>query len=188
MALSPKQQRFVAEYLVDLNATKAAERAGYSAKTARAQGSRLLTNADIQSALKEALEKQQNRLSLSADRVLLEFMRVAYSDPLRDVFDKDGRMLGLHDIPEDARRAVASVEVEERFEGRGEDAERYTVRKVKFWNKNEALSALGKHLKLFTDVLETKVKGMPREQRAERVAQLLAEALERRRRDGVSGP
>lgn len=55
--LTSKQQRFCQEYLVDLNATKAAERAGYSMKTARSQGQRLLTNVDIQKTIQQAIEK-----------------------------------------------------------------------------------------------------------------------------------
>jgi hypothetical protein len=60
-ALNPKQQRFVAEYLIDLNATQAAVRAGYSAKTARKIGSRLLTKEDIQAAIDTIRRRQVSR-------------------------------------------------------------------------------------------------------------------------------
>lgn len=68
--LSPKQRRFVEEYLVDLNATQAATRAGYSAKTAKQQGQRLLTNADIQAAVSAGQNKRSQRTALTQDIVL----------------------------------------------------------------------------------------------------------------------
>jgi phage terminase small subunit len=68
--LTPQQRMFIAEYLVDLNATKAAERAGYSAKTAKSQGSRLLTNVDIAAEIEKAVSKREKRTALSADFVL----------------------------------------------------------------------------------------------------------------------
>ena len=70
MALKGKQARFVEEYLVDLNATQAAIRAGYSPKTARSQGNRLLTHVDIQAALSEAYMKRSERTELTQDWVL----------------------------------------------------------------------------------------------------------------------
>jgi len=75
--LTPKQQRFVAEYLIDLNATKAAIRAGYSKKTARSQGQRLLTNVDIQKAIQHKMDERVLRLGLKADEVLRELSKAA---------------------------------------------------------------------------------------------------------------
>ena len=74
--LSPKRKAFVAEYLVDLNATQAAIRAGYSEKTARSQGQRLLTKADIQEAIQAAQAKRAERLEITADMLLQD----AYKD------------------------------------------------------------------------------------------------------------
>jgi phage terminase small subunit len=67
---NPRRKRFVQEYVKDLNATKAAERAGYSAKTAKQQGSKLLTKVDVSEAIEKALEKQAERAQLSADQVI----------------------------------------------------------------------------------------------------------------------
>lgn len=75
--LTPKQQRFVEEYLVDLNATQAAIRAGYSERTARSQGSRLLTNADISRAIGAAKQQRAQRTELDADWVLSGLREVA---------------------------------------------------------------------------------------------------------------
>jgi phage terminase small subunit len=70
MALTPKQQRFVEEYLIDLNATQAAIRAGYSSRTAKQQGQRLLTNADVSAAVTHARAVRSERVKLTADDVL----------------------------------------------------------------------------------------------------------------------
>lgn len=70
MALTNKQQRFVAEYLVDLNATQAAIRAGYSQKTAYSQGQRLLKNVEVAKAVSQHAANTSEKLDLSAERVL----------------------------------------------------------------------------------------------------------------------
>lgn len=70
VGLTPKQRLFVAEYLVDLNATQAAIRAGYSKKTAKEQASRLLTNAHISDAIQKAFDKRIERTEIDADYVL----------------------------------------------------------------------------------------------------------------------
>ena len=77
MALTPKQQRFVEEYLIDLNATQAAIRAGYSAKTAKQQGQRLLTNVDVQTAVESGRKGQTERCQLDADFVLQGLVKEA---------------------------------------------------------------------------------------------------------------
>ena len=70
MALTPKQAQFVAEYLIDLNATQAAIRSGYSEKTARSQGQRMLTNVDIMAAVAEAQGDRAERTNITQDYVL----------------------------------------------------------------------------------------------------------------------
>jgi len=70
VVLTPKQRLFVAEYLVDLNATQAAIRAGYSKKTAKSQGQRLLTNVDVAAAIQKAFEDRIERTEIDADYVL----------------------------------------------------------------------------------------------------------------------
>lgn len=72
MTLTPRRERFVAEYLIDMNATQAAVRAGYSPKTAKAQGSRLLTNADVAAAIAEAKRERADAAGIDAAWVLRE--------------------------------------------------------------------------------------------------------------------
>ncbi|MFR9710750.1 terminase small subunit [Paenibacillus sp. MB22_1] len=81
MALTPKQQLFVKEYLIDLNATQAAIRAGYSKKTANEQGARLLAKASIQDALQEAMNKRAEKVEITAEQVLQRWIDIAYADP-----------------------------------------------------------------------------------------------------------
>jgi phage terminase small subunit len=76
--LTPKQERFVAEYLVDLNATQAAVRAGYSRKTASSQGERLLRNVEVSKAIKAGQKKRVAKSEITAERVLTELAGVGF--------------------------------------------------------------------------------------------------------------
>jgi phage terminase small subunit len=78
--LTPNQARFVEEYIVDLNGKQAAVRAGYSPKTAEVQASRLLKYAQVQAALKAAVQARSRRTGITADRVVLELAKLAFSN------------------------------------------------------------------------------------------------------------
>ena len=82
-SMTPRQHRFVEEYLVDLNATQAARRAGYSAKSAAGRGSRLLRNPAVAAAIEKAQDQRAARTQVSADRVVTELAKVAFGDPRR---------------------------------------------------------------------------------------------------------
>ncbi|NTX09098.1 terminase small subunit [Myxococcus sp. CA040A] len=162
-ALTAKQEAFVREYLKDSNATQAAIRAGYSEATAESQGSRLLRNAKVlaaveagQAALDEAVKDE---VVVEVAEVIRELRRIAFSDIGQGVGERGG-LLALKDMPEDFRRAISSIEVEELFAGKGEERVQVgTVTKLKLWPKDKALELLGKYLKLFTDKVElTEVK------------------------------
>lgn len=88
--LTPKESRFVDEYLVDLNATQAAIRAGYSARTARSIASENLTKPNIQAAIAEGRKQQQERTHVTADRVLAEAWNILTADPRELVEIKTG--------------------------------------------------------------------------------------------------
>lgn len=152
--LSPRQQLFIEEYLVDLNATQAAIRAGYSKRTAHSQGPRLLENVEIRRAIAKAQEERARNVRVEAHEVLRELKRIALVD-IGEAFDAEGRLKPIHEMPPDVRRAIAGIEVEELFEGRGEERQQVgCVRKVKFIDKKGALELLGKHLKLWVDRVE----------------------------------
>ncbi len=78
--LTPRRQKFVEEYLVDLNATQAVIRAGYSPNGARVQGVRLLTNDNVQDAIRELRAKDSEKVGVTRERTLEEYRRVAYGD------------------------------------------------------------------------------------------------------------
>jgi phage terminase small subunit len=147
--LTPKQERFVQEYLIDLNATQAAIRAGYSAKTAEQQGFQLLQKTSVQKAIAEGRRQREERTAVSADRVLLEAARLALFDP-RKLFHDDGRPKGITELDDDTAAAVAGIEVVEQFEGSGKD--RVFVgylKKYRIADKNSALEKLFKHHGLY---------------------------------------
>lgn len=89
------RERFIVEYLIDQNATQAAIRAGYSPKTARSQGQRLLTHADISGRIREKLQKQLKRIELTADYVIDSLKEVAERCKQAEaVLDKKGEPIG----------------------------------------------------------------------------------------------
>jgi len=143
--LNPKQRLFVSEYLVDKSATAAAARAGYSKKTAHSVGPRLLEHAGVRKAIDEALKAQENRTLVTADRVILELSRIALLDP-KTLFDENGQLLPLAEMPEEARRAIASIEIESPKSRPGA-----TVTKIRLWDKPKALELIGRHLKMFVE-------------------------------------
>ena len=149
--LTGKQALFIQEYLVDLNATQAAKRAGYSEKTAAFTGAQNLRKPLIAQHLQRALDARAKRVEVQADDILRELLRIATVD-LRQAFDESGQLKSIHDMPEDVSRAISGLEAEELFEGRGEDKERVgRIHKVKFWDKPRALEMLGKHLAMWID-------------------------------------
>ena len=147
--LNPQQQAFVQEYLVDLNATQAAIRAGYSQKSARSMASQLLTKLNIQEAIAAARIRQQERTQITADRVLLEVARLSFYDP-RKFFRDDGSPLGIHELDDDTAAALAGMDVIEQFEGSGQDRQFVGyLKKYKLTDKGANLERLMKHLGLY---------------------------------------
>lgn len=147
MALTPKQEAFVREYLIDLNATQAAIRAGYSAKTAYSQGERLLRNVEVSTALSEAKTARSDKAGIDAEWVLTRLVSEATAD-LADLYDEAGNLKIIHDWPMVFRTGlVAGVEVEELFEGRGEAREQIgRVRKIKLLDRTKLVELVGKHV------------------------------------------
>ena len=146
--LTNKQRLFVAEYLVDFNATQAAIRAGYSEKTAGRIGQENLQKPVISAAIDEALEERLKALGVTSHRVLEELARLGFSD-MRDYTEWGPRGVMLKDaseLSEDAARAIS--EVSQTITAGGGSI------KFKLHDKKGALELLGKHLKLFTEKYE----------------------------------
>lgn len=148
--LTPQQMLFCREYVIDRNATQAAIRAGYSEKTAPEQGSRLLSYANVRAEVDRLLQGLAKKLDITAERVLNELAKLAFVD-IADIYNEDGGLKQLSEMPEDARRAIVGIEIqEERIDG----VVVGQTRKVKLADKKGALVDLGRHLKLFTDKIE----------------------------------
>lgn len=161
MALTDKQRRFVDEYLVDLNATQAAIRAGYSQKTAGQIGEQNLKKLEIAQAIQEAQAARSKRTNITQDMVLRELAKIGFSD-IRKVVrwgrtelrvadaEEDGAtevhhglaLIGADEIDDDTAAAIS--EISEGREGL----------KVKFHDKKGALVDIGRHLGMFKDRIE----------------------------------
>ena len=109
--LTPKQRQFINEYLVDFNATKAAARAGYSAKTAYSQGQRLLKNVEIQEALVQRRQEIFDANDLTPEKVVAELVKVAFAS--MSTYTSWGplgvKLVASNELPEGAAAAVAEV-------------------------------------------------------------------------------
>lgn len=138
--LTPKQAAFVREYLIDLNATQAALRAGYSPKTAFRIGAENLQKPAIQSAIKAAMDARAERTEVDADKVLKTIERIAYADP-RDLLDGT-RLKSPEEWPDDIAMAIAGFEMTTTKKGEGVVEH---VTKVKWSDRRGYLDMLMKH-------------------------------------------
>lgn len=147
--MTPKQKLFCREYLVDLNATQAAMRAGYSKKSAKSIGQENLTKPDIQKRIQESMDKRVQRVERDADTVLNGAFDIAEFD-LGELFDENGHLLNIPDMPEHVRRMVGPIEIQTRFE-RGSDEDEGEVvitSKIKVFDRLKAYELAGKHTKI----------------------------------------
>jgi phage terminase small subunit len=108
--LTAKQQRFVDEYLLDLNATAAYKRAGYAPKDADVAGPRLLGNVGIAAAVAAAIAARSARTLVATDRVLREHARMAFVN-VRDLFTPDLQLVPLRELAEDDSAAIVGLKV-----------------------------------------------------------------------------
>ena len=140
--LTAKQKKFVEEYLIDLNATQAAIRAGYSPNTAQEQSSRLLSNVMVKNEIDKAMAQRSRRTGISQDRVLRELAKIAFVNP-NDVINFSDATVKM--TSEENLAAIASVKVK-KIPGEYGDA---TEREIKLCDKLKALDLLGKHLGIY---------------------------------------
>jgi len=161
LKLNPKQLIFCKEYLIDLNATQAATRAGYSKKTAYSMGQRLLKKVEIQKELQKGMDKRAKKVDITADRVLEEIAKMAFSN-IQDfitVNDDGTACVDLSGMTREQAAAIQEVTVDQYVDkSMDEDGERVKKIKFKLADKKGNLELLGKHLQLFNDKLAD-VKG-----------------------------
>lgn len=142
--LTAKQQRFCDEYLIDLNATQAAIRAGYSPKTAEQTASRLLTIVKVSDEIAREMAERSKRTGINQDRVAQELAKLAFVN-IADVVDLDSATVKGTATREDLA-CIQSVKIK--------PSEFGTEREIKLYDKKASLELLGKHLGMFKDKLE----------------------------------
>lgn len=156
--LTTKQEMFVQEYLIDLNATQAAIRAGYSQRTAGEIGRQLLAKTGVAARVREAKEERIDRIQIKQDEVLSELLILLKSSVEHYTYTEDGTLALKEGAPQDALRAVSGVKrrVKRYIEGKGENAEPVEVEEVEYrlWDKPACVNMAGKHLGLFPNRLQ----------------------------------
>ena len=161
------QKRFADEYLIDLNATRAYKVAYPNCKkdeTARANSSRLLTNANIQNYISEKQKEIEKRTEVTQDMVVQELAKIAFFN-IKDIYTENGTLKQIKDIDDNTSKAIASVKTLQKagsmkinvnMQGQDEDIplEHIEEQTIEFRtnDKVKALELLGKHLGMFNDV------------------------------------
>lgn len=148
MTMTEKQKRFCEEYMIDLNATQAAIRAGYSPKSASTIGSENMRKPQVRARVDADLAKESKRTGINVDRVVRELARVALANA-DDILDTKTATL-KEGVSRDDTAAVASVRVKTIPTADGQGVER----EIKLHDKLKALELLGRHLGMFTDKVE----------------------------------
>lgn len=151
--LTDKQSKFVDEYLVDLNATQAAIRAGYSHRSAGTIAAELMANPEIKTALDAAKADLRKRTEVTQERVVAELAKLAFSN-IEDFthLTTDGDpVIDLTKADRDQFAAITEITTEDFTDGRGKDARDVKRVKIKLADKRAALVDLGKHLGMFVD-------------------------------------
>ena len=136
--LTPKQQRFCDEYLIDMNATRAALRAGYTQATA--MNGQLMEMPKIQAYLKKRTAEASKKLQVSHETLLGELMKVAFAN-MGDYFGDDGKIKAMNDVLDDKKSAIWSLKVSEGKYG--------TTVQLRLHNKLAALEKIAKHIKFY---------------------------------------
>lgn len=152
------------------NAPEAYIAAGYSAKWADSNASKMLLHPEVTAEFARLGKKQEKRLNFTADDILRELLSSAKSD-IRELFDDDGFVKNPKDWPDSIAKSVSSIKIEEIKEWNAEKRVHENVgfnKHVKLWDKTKSLELLGKHLKLFQDAIQLNI-----------TADALAEAMEK---------
>ncbi|MDU0628330.1 terminase small subunit [Pseudomonas aeruginosa] len=149
---------FVDEYLIDLNATQAAIRAGYSTRRATEIGYQLLQRPEVAQAIQAAMAERSKRTEVEADYVIRRLREIDEMDVL-DILEDDGSFRSIRDWPKAWRQFLSGIEIAELFEGRGDDRRIAGVlRKVKWPDKLRNLELLSRHVGTESAALDLELK------------------------------
>lgn len=152
---------FVDSYLVSLDPRRSAEEAKYSATVAKTKAYMWVSDSKCKphvfNAIQKAMDRRAERKEVKADDVLEEIGYSAFIDPAR-YFDEHGRLLQIHNMPEEVRRSISGIKVRKERSGEYDDDGKPImddITEIKVNDKTKNLELYGKHLKLFTDKVET---------------------------------
>jgi len=159
--LTAKQKRFIDEYLIDLNATQAAIRSGYSEKTAEAIGFENLRKPKIEAEVRRRMKDREKRTEVTQDRVLKELAKIAFSD-IKDFleFKTAETKIGENDDGDPIIDYQTIINLKDSADVDGSLISEVQLKdgtlKFKLHDKMAALDKIGKHLGMFTDKVEVK--------------------------------
>ncbi len=158
-ALTAKQQRFCEEYMVDLNATQAAIRAGYSKRTANEQSAQLLAKLSISQYIAKLQHGRRERVKVDSDHVLRRLVEIDQMD-LLDILTESGTVRPVGDWPRIWRQYVTTIDVTEIIEGSGDErAVVGVLKKIKWPDKLKNLELIGRHVSVQAWKDVSKVEG-----------------------------
>ena len=144
--LTEKQQRFIEEYLIDPNATKAAKLAGYSEDSAAEIGCENLIKPNIKKALEIARKERADRIRVTADSLLAHCSDMLEAD-IGDILDEVGAFKSIHDWPKIWRQMVSGIDIRELFEWQDKKRKKVgEVAKLKFITREKLIELTGKHI------------------------------------------
>lgn len=159
--LTDKQELFAREFIKDLNATQAAIRAGYSERSSRNQGARMMANDDILTRIAELKANRNEEVGVDAAYVLRRLVEIDQMDVL-DIMTDDMSIKPVSQWPASWRRYLSGFDLADMFEGRGEDREMVGIlKKIKWPDKVKNLELLGKHVDVqaFKENIKTEQSG-----------------------------
>ena len=155
--MTDAQKRFCNEYLIDLNATRAYKVAYPNCKkdeTAAQAGSRLLRNVKVQEYLQKKQKEIEKRTEITQDMVVRELAKIGFSN-IKDIYDENNSLKQIKDLDEDVTAVISSIETIEQYENvLGVKVKTGEIKKIKTYDKVNALVSIGKHLGMFKEKIE----------------------------------
>lgn len=146
--LTERQKRFCQEYIIDLNGSKAAVRAGYRKHSCQAQASKLLDMPHVKAQLSKLIDERSKRTEITADQVIQELAKIGFHN-VQDYLNGGNSVKDFTKIPREHAASISAVKVTERKTGTGKTAAKEKTTEFKLHDKRAALESLGKHLGIF---------------------------------------
>jgi len=175
--ITPQERVLLTSYALTGNMQKSMQKAGYPAFGAHKRGNQILKKKHVQRAYQEIMSRPLDELQANLLRIVRENAAVAFSD-IGDVFDEEGNVLPVHEMPEHARRAVSSMKVTRRYyRNRDGDSDMEVTREVKLWSKPQALELFFKYHEKIQQVVDEELGLGSKEKKEFSMEKLLAESM-----------